>query len=165
MANQINLRSKLNINLQFIFFVFMLISISCGQQNQDKNIKADLSAKAKNELNFANVNFTVADGVVTLIGNCGSEKSKNAVEQTVKSINIIKGIDDKIVIAPVTINADLPLKQNVDSVLANYPAVEANITAGTIILQGKTKQQDADKILAALNNLHSGKIKNELTVN
>ena len=110
MAKQINSGNKSKSILPYVFFVFMLINTSCSQQNEDKNIKADLSAKAKNELNFAGVNFTVTDGVVTLTGNCGSEKSKNTVEETVKSVNTVKGINNKIVIAPVNINADLRLK-------------------------------------------------------
>lgn len=165
MAREINLRDKLNTFLQSAVFVFMSIGTSCSQQNSDRNIKADISAKAKNELNFAGVNFTVAGGVVTLTGNCGSEKSKNTVEQTVKDVNTIKGINNKITIAPVIINADLPLKQDVDSVLAQYPTVEADVNAGVILLHGKAKQQDSNKILAALNGLHPGKIKNELTLN
>jgi len=158
-------KQKLNLHI-FSLFLFMLITVcsSCSQKHVDKEIKADLSTKAKNELNFAAVNYTVKDGIVTLTGKCSSEKSKHEVEETVKGINIIKGIDNKIVIAPVVINSDFPLKQAADSVLKGYPTVEANVSDDTITLDGKAKKQEVAKILPALNKLHPGKIDNKVTV-
>ena len=150
------------INYAFFLFLLMAIGTSCSKERRDKDIKADLTAKAKNELNFAAVNFTVEDGVVTLTGKCGSEKSKGEVEQTVKGINIVKGIINKIVVAPVVISSDWPLKQSVDSVLKDYPEVQADVKSGTIVLEGKVQNKDAGKILAGLNQLHPQKIENEL---
>ncbi len=142
--------------------VLLLLGTSCSQANQDKNIKADIAAKAKNELNFAAVNYTVDGGVVTLTGKCTSEKSKGEVEQTIKSINIVKGIINRIEIAPVVLNGDLVLKQAVDSVLKDFPLVEAEVKGNIITLQGKTEKKGADKILAGLNQLHPNKIDNQL---
>ncbi len=144
--------------------LLLLLCTSCNQANEDKNIKADLFAKAQNEVNFAAVNFTVEDGVVTLTGKCASEKSKGQVEQTVKSVNIVKGIINQIVVAPVELNADLPLKQAVDSVLKNYPLAKADVNGNTILLEGKAGKKDVDKLLLGLNKLHPGKIENQLKV-
>ncbi len=148
----------------YICFLFMLIAIctSCSQANQDKHIKADLTAKAKNDLNFAGVNYTVNNGMVILTGNCSSAKSKAEVEQTVKGINIIKGIDNRIVIASVVINADFPLKQAVDSVLKTYPQVQATVNKNIILLEGKAEKKDIGKLLLGLNKLHPDKIENRL---
>ena len=112
-------KQKIRVNY---LFLFMLIAgcTSCSKDHRDKEIKADLTTKAKNELNFAAVNYTVEDGIVTLTGKCSSEKSKSEAEQAVKGINIVKGIINKIIVAPVILNADLPLKQAVDSVLKNF---------------------------------------------
>ena len=149
---------------QKILFLFLLMAVctSCSKEHGDKEIKADLTTKAKNELNFAAVNYTVEDGVVTLTGKCGSEKSKKEVEETVKGINIVKGIINKIVVASVVINADLPLKQSVDSVLKDYPEVQADVSGNTIVLEGKAMKQDVNKMLPALNQLHPAKIDNQL---
>lgn len=86
-----------------VFFLLMLIAVctSCSKEHRDREIKADLTTKAKNELNFAAVNYTVDDGIVNLTGKCGSEKSKQEAEETVKGINIVNGIVNKIVVAPV----------------------------------------------------------------
>lgn len=145
-------------------FLFMLIAVctSCSKEQKDKEIKADLAAKAKDQLSFAAVNYTVDGGVVTLTGKCSSEKSKGEVEETVKGINIINGIINKIVVAPVVLNKDLPMKQSVDSVLKDYPSLQANVSGDTIMLDGKAKKQELSKLMPALNKLHPTKIDNRL---
>jgi hypothetical protein len=145
-----------------LFMLMLAVFAGCNQQNQDKNIKADLAAKTKTDLNFAGVNYTVDGGVVTLTGKCASQKSKSEAEQLVKTINIVKGIINQIEVAPVVLNADLPLKQAVDSVLKSYPAVQANVSGNTILLQGKTGKKDVSKLLSGLNELHAAKIDNQL---
>lgn len=144
----------------------MLIIVfgSCNEENKDKNIKADLTSKAKGQLNFAAVSFTVEDGIITLTGKCSSKKSKGEVEQTVKSINIVKGIINQIEIAPVTINADFVLKQAADSVLTSYPLAKAEVNGNTILLEGKAEKKDVEKLLAGLNKLHPDKIENQLKI-
>lgn len=146
------------------YFLWVLIAVctSCSQANQDKNIKADLSAKTKTDLNFAAVNFTVEDGVVTLTGKCASEKSKSEAEQTVKSINIVKGVINQVMIAPVVIKADFVLKQAVDSVLTGYPSAKADVNGNNILLEGKAEKKDMEKLLSDLNKLHPVKIDNQL---
>ncbi|MVN22849.1 BON domain-containing protein [Mucilaginibacter arboris] len=156
-------KQKATLNYLTIFLLLLIILCSsCSKAHRDKEIKADLTTKAKNELNFAGVNYMVEDGVVTLTGKCSSEKSKNEVEQDVKGINIVKGIINKIVVAPVTLTSDFPLKQAADSVLKNYPGAEADVSGNTIVLEGKAAQKDVDKILPALNKLHPNKIDNRL---
>lgn len=148
--------------LSIFLFMLMAVCTSCSKAHRDGEIKADLATKAKYELNFAGVNYTVENGVVTLTGKCSTQKSKDAVEQMVKEINIVKGLVDRIVIAPVVINADAMLKQTVDSVLKKYPTVTADVSKNIIILEGKAPQKDLGKIMPALNQLHPDKIDNRL---
>jgi hyperosmotically inducible protein len=150
--------------LAILFLLLVAFCSSCSKAHQDKEIKADLTAKAKGQLDFADVSYTVQDAIVTLTGKCSTEKSKNGAEQMVKSINIVKGIVNKIVIAPVLINDDTMLKQTVDSVLKDYPMVKADISENTIVLEGKAGKQDVDKVLPALNKLHPAKIENKLVL-
>lgn len=166
----VNQPKKMKIHLKhfpynhYKYFLWLLIVVctSCSQKNSDKNIKADLSAKAKTDLSFAAVDFTVDDGVVTLTGKCASEKAKGEAEQTVKNINIVKGIINQIEVAPVTVKADFVLKQAVDSILASYPLAKAAVNGNTIVLEGKAEKKDMDKLLSGLNNLHPDKIENQL---
>jgi osmotically-inducible protein OsmY len=144
--------------------VMLSTTLGCNQQSKDKEIKADIAVKTKSDLNFVGVNYTVEQGTVTLTGKCPSDKSKAEAEQTIKGINIIKGINNQIIIAPVTITADLPLKQAVDSVLKDYPTIQADVLQNVVTLTGKAKKQDASQLLPALNSLHPASISNQLLV-
>ena len=145
-------------------FIFMLILSACSKQSQDKEIKADIVTKVKTDVNFAGVSYTVDGGMVTLTGFCATDKSKKEAEKTIKGINIIKGINNQIQIAPVVITADMPLKQSVDSVLAAYPTIQASVLAKVVTLQGKAQKQETDKLIPAINTLHPAKIENQLMV-
>jgi hypothetical protein len=138
--------------------------LACSQAKLDKEIKADLVTKAKTDVNFAGVSYTVDEGVVTLTGACSSAKAKSEAEKTVKSINIVKSVNNQIVIAPVIMNADFPLKQSVDSILATYPSVQANVAQQMVTLTGKTTTQEVDKLLPAIQKLNPSKIDNQLQV-
>lgn len=142
--------------------LLLFFCVGCSQQELDKEIKADIAAKAKSEISLAAVNYTVENSVVTLTGKCSSEKSKSEAEQTIKGINIIKGIVNQIEVAPVVLTTSFPLKQAVDSVLKTYPTVKADVKGDTIVLEGKAQSKDAGKILAGLRPLHPRKIENRL---
>jgi len=145
-----------------LFLVTCFCLASCSQEQTDKEIKADITVKAKSNLNFANVNFTVDKGVVTLTGKCPSEQNKEHIEATIKSISIVKGIIDSIQIAPVTITADQPLKQAVDSVLMDYANVDANVSNDTVTLMGKAKKQELTKLMQQMKKLNPLQINNEI---
>ncbi|QJD95831.1 BON domain-containing protein [Mucilaginibacter robiniae] len=136
----------------------------CSQQKKDKEIKADITIKAKTDVNFVGVNYTVDQGIVTLTGTSPAQKTKEAVEHTVKSINIIKGVNNQIKVGSVLLDNDYTLKLAVDSVLADYPAVEARVEQQVVTLLGKTPKQEAGKLLPAIDKLHPAKVENELVM-
>jgi hyperosmotically inducible protein len=142
--------------------MYLLVATGC---TTDKDIKAQITGLAKTDVNFADVNYTVENKVVTLTGYCPSKKSKDEVEATMKSIRVVKGINNQIQIAPVVLDNAFPLKQAVDSVLAQYPTVQANVTTTQVTLMGKVKKPEADKLLPAITKLNIGQVINQLTVN
>lgn len=145
-----------------LILITLLGFTSCSQQDRDKEIKADITVKAKSDVNFVGVNYTVTNGIVTLTGTSPTAKTKAAVEQTVKSINIIKGINNQLQIGPVVLDNDFTLKLAVDSVLAGYPAAQATVDDQVVVLTGKTSKQEAGKLLPAIDKLHPAKIDNQL---
>ncbi|WP_345951904.1 BON domain-containing protein [Mucilaginibacter sp. PAMB04274] len=128
----------------------------------DKEIKADLVTKAKTDVSFAGVSYSVEKGVVTLTGACATRKAKSEVEKTVKSIHLIKGLHNQLVVAPVILNNDFLLKQAVDSVLAVYPAVQASVAQNVVTLIGKAQKGEADKLIPAIAKLKPASIDNQL---
>lgn len=154
-----------NCKLIVIILAMMFMGLaSCSQQETDKEIKADIATKAKTDVDFAGVSYTVDKGDVSLTGKCPTVKSKDQVEQTIKSINIVKGIIDQIQIAPVVLDDDFALKQSTDSVLATYPMVKAEVAQQVVVLTGRTQKQNLGKLMAAITKLHPTKIDNQLAV-
>ena len=127
----------------------MILLAACNL-NQDKQIKAHINSLAKDNLNFAGVKYTVHNRTVTLFGNCPSDKTKDKVLQAVKGINVLEGVVDNIVIGAVILGAEQQIKSSVDSILANYPLVNAEFNEQGIELFGTVKQDDAEKLVSAI---------------
>jgi len=130
----------------------------------DKDIKADIAQKAKNDVNFAGVSYTVENKVVTLSGRCSSVKARQKVWQAVKDINVIKGVIDSIQILPVLLDDDFALQQAADSVLAVYPQAQANVKNQSIFLFGKATKKDMDSLIAAVKRLQPAQVVTKLRV-
>lgn len=67
-------------------------------------------------------------------------------------------------VAPVLLSADLGLKQQVDSVLAAYPAVQASVSNYVVTLTGRLPRQESGKLIPAINQLGAARIDNQLLV-
>ena len=116
----------------------------------------------------AGISATVADGVVTLTGECPNEDCKTSAGESAKGVKGVKSVVNNITIAaapaPVTITADDPLKQGVTAALSNYSGVTADVNDGVITLRGDIKRADLQKLMVSLNALRPKKIENQLTV-
>ena len=139
----------------FQFGVTLLLLSACSQQSRDREIKADITSKAKEDVNFAGAYFTVQDGNVSLWGKCPTEKSRDLLIQKLKTIHVIKVIDNRLTIGPVSIGSDFSLKQQVDSVLAKYPGITAALSGNGIQLLGSAKSTELQKILESLRGVSS----------
>jgi hypothetical protein len=133
---------------------------SCG--NKDAQLKADISSKAKTEINFAGVDYTVRQGVAELTGVCPTEDARKKVEEKVKKIAGIKEVRNNIVVGSLLLNADLLLKQTVNDKIKSYPDVQALVQDSVIEVSGVVKQGDKDKILKDLSSLHPRAVEDRL---
>ena len=127
--------------------------LSCSQGFRDQEIKADITTKAKDDINFAGVYFVVEKGVVTLTGTCPAVKSKGLVLQKLSSIHTIARVDDHLKIAPLLIDSNIILKQEVDSVLAAYPQVSAAVTGNFVTLRGRIEPVKVNTMLQSISKL------------
>lgn len=140
------------------------IALLAGCSTTDKEIKADIAIKAKTEIGFTGVNYTVQNKVVTLTGICPSEPSRQKVLLAVKGIAVIDSIIDRISIAPIQLTADLPIKQQVDSVLSSYPRVTGSVMQSQVTLTGYASHKEADKLLPAINKLKPAAVNNQINL-
>ncbi|HEX8358176.1 MAG TPA: BON domain-containing protein, partial [Segetibacter sp.] len=93
---------KRNTNVLLSGFLVMGMALTACA-DLDTTIKADLSTKALAEKDFAGVRFTVDNHVVTLSGECPTEKSKSTVEAKAKGLYGVENVVNNITIAPVVI--------------------------------------------------------------
>jgi osmotically-inducible protein OsmY len=143
---------KRNSNLLLMLFI-VLVTVLASCHAKDNTIKADLATRAKEEKDFAGVTFIVEDGIVTLNGECPTEKSKGTVEKTVKDLYGVKNVVNNIRIAPVVIGVDQQLKESVDSVLKQYASVEAITKDSIVYLTGRIESDKRKKLTDAINSL------------
>jgi hypothetical protein len=153
-------KSRLSYISQSILFFLIIAATGC--KTSDNEIKGDVATKAKADINFAGVKYTVKNGVVLLTGNCPSIESKKTVVKQIKNIKVVKGVVDRINIAPVVLDNNLVLKSSVDSVLQTYPSVQADVTQTGVILNGTAPKKDVDKLMSAITKLDPGRVQNNI---
>lgn len=134
---------------------------ACSGYERDQQIKADLTIKAKEDINFAGLNFTVQDRHVNIWGICPTESAKKEVIRKLATIHVIKGIHAKLVVAPLKIDTNFALKQRMDSLLARHPNSWPEITGQSIIIKGSVKEEQLPQLL---NSIHKT-IPNHLLIN
>jgi hypothetical protein len=139
-------------------FLWMCFAIpileGCSQQAKDKEIKADITIKAKDDVNFAGLQYFVKNGIVKLFGNCPTTKAREMVKQKLSTIHVIDSLEDHLVIAPVILNSSFAIKQQADSVLATYPMVAASVSDTAIVLVGEIEYSNLQKLIPAMQKVH-----------
>lgn len=146
------------------FFLGLVMTLGCGQQEKDKDIKKTITVKAKDEPAFVAVNYMVRNGVVTLSGNVPSEVEKTKVEEKVKDMAGVKEVVNNLVVEPVVLDTDHLLKKSVDSVLQKYPTVQALVQDSMIVIEGSIGSKKAQKLFNALQRLQSKGVTNQLVI-
>lgn len=138
--------------------------VGCSSEQKDRQIKGAIASKAKQEIAFAGMGYTVTQGVVILNGNCPTQKDKDQVETIVKQIAGVQQVQNNIVVGPVVLTKDRLLQQSVDSLLTKYPQVQGMVKDSVVVLEGKTKGTEAGKLMQALASLKVRGVKNQLQI-
>jgi hypothetical protein len=144
--------------------MFAWLGTSCKQEQIDKDIKKQLALKAKTEIHYAGLYYTVAEGVLTLSGKSPTEKAKQAALKEIEGLAGVKQVIDQIQVAPVVIGTDYTLKYTVDSVLTEYPLALAEVQDSVITLRGQVKGKQLQNLLTGIDDLHPKQVHNLLLV-
>jgi osmotically-inducible protein OsmY len=147
-----------------VFSLLVFVFTSCSRKNKDATIKADLTTKAKSDKDFLGTRFIVENGLVTLSGNCPTDKAKSDVETTVKGVYGVKGVINNISIAAVVVGTDELLKQSVDTVLQNYQGVQAIVSDSVAQLEGRVESKESQQLLASIEKMRPQRVENKLMV-
>ena len=134
-----------------------------GCQTSDEEIRADIATKARKDLSFAGLYYTVQNGKVSFKGTCPSVKAFNQIKQAIRNIHVIKSVNYNVKIAPVTLDSLTQVKLQVDSLLAKYPRVVAEINLNEMTLKGSVANSKRPKLISDIRLQIPGNIKDSVT--
>lgn len=150
---------------KLIPFVTMLLLLSvvtsCNSKPDDNEIQENVKKQLQDNKNYAGVNSSVKGGTVTLTGICEGDNCATDIEKIIKEINGVTKVENSIAKDNST---DLTLRTSVLSIIAKYPTVQADVTAGSITLRGSIDKTNLESLMNDLNTLHPEKIDNQLLV-
>jgi hyperosmotically inducible protein len=141
--------------------LLLLMAVSCNNQPNDKKIQDNVTQQLQENKNYAGVNSSVKDGVVTLTGMCKGDNCAADIEKNIKEVDGVKKVENKIVKDNST---DLTMRTSVLSIITKYPGVQADVSSGVITLRGSIDRDNLQSLMSDLTTLHPEKIDNQLVV-
>ena len=158
-------RSQASFSAVILALSFLTLQFqSCKAKNEDASIQSAINSKTASDANLANVSAVVADGTVTLLGNCADEDCRKNAERAVKDIDGVKKVVNNIMIAEARVTPDNQLQSAVADVVKKYDDVEATVSGGVITLRGKTNREKLQQLMMDLNMLRPRRIENQLVL-
>lgn len=161
------MKSKIQLHfLRGLFLVLFSIQLmACGGGNHDAEIQTKISAITQTTPELASVSATVSEGVVTLLGQCKSEKDRERAEKAVKDIDDVKSVINNItVMENVVVTPDNELNDQVVKATKKFKHVQASVSGGVITLRGSIDNDDLPQLMMDLNALRPRRIENQLVV-
>lgn len=138
------------------------LMVSCNKKPNDNQIQDKVTKKLQDNKNYAGVESSVKNGVVTLTGMCAGDNCATDIENNIKNVDGVKKVENNIVKDEST---DLTMRTSVQSILTRYPGVQADVAEGVIVLRGNIARENLQPLMSDLGALHPKKIDNQLVVN
>ena len=145
----------------FSIALLLLFAISCNNKPDDKQIQDNVTKQLQNNKDYAGVNSSVVNGVVTLTGMCVGDNCAVDIEKNIKDIDGVKKVENSIIKDNST---NLTLRTSVQSIVTKYPGVQADVSDGVITLRGSIDRDNLQSLMSDLSTLHPEKIDNQLVI-
>ena len=166
LTHQAAFRNKGRILLAgIVLFLLSFQLVSCGGENNDAAIQTKISELTNNTSELQNVSASVSKGVVTLLGQCKSEKDREKAEKVIKNIDEVEDVINNITVTEsIEITPDSQLKDLTEKAVKEYKHIRADVSNGIITLRGSIEQDDLQKLMMDLNSSRPRRIDNQLVV-
>ena len=132
-----------------IMGTFALLAPACKKKPKDEDLKAAIE-----KVLAPGVTVAVADGVATLTGEVADEATKTAAEAAAKAVEGVKSVTNSLSVTPppppVEIAAEPALVQAVNTAVASFKGVTAEVKEGVVVLSGEIKKADMARLMAAV---------------
>jgi len=153
--------------ITFPVLAAVMLATGCGQKDSDIKTSVEEKLKTNTEMTTP-ATVAVADGVVTLTGECKDDACKAKCEELAKSAKGVKSVVNNMTVAPVTppvvVSTDDALSKGVTDATKDHPTVKATVVDGVVTLTGEIKRDQLQKLMQSLNSLKPKKIENQLTI-
>ena len=139
----------------------MFFIVSCSSKPDDQQIQENVTKYLQDNKNYAGVTSTVNEGVVTLSGMCEGDNCVAAIEKDVAGIQGVLKVENNI---SKDNSTDMTMRTSLQSILINYPGVQADVSSGVIVLRGTIDRDNLQPLMSDLTKLNPEKIDNQLSV-
>jgi hyperosmotically inducible protein len=148
-----------------LLFLALLYIVACGGSNNDPAIQNKIASVTQTTPEMQNVSGTVSNGVVTLVGQCKSEKDRERAEKAIKNIDDVKDVINNIAVTPeLVVTSDSELRDGAAKVVKKYKHVQAGVENGVVTLRGNIDKDDLQQLMNDVNTLRPRRIENQLVV-
>lgn len=141
---------------------FLFSITACKNKRSDEKIREDINTKMASMSMASGVTATVADGVVSLSGECTGEHCADTIVHTVEKVDGVERVDNKV--SEVPDKTDLTLRTTVQTIISKYPGVQADVASGVIVLRGSIKREQLQPLMNELGMLQAKKLDNQLAI-
>jgi copper chaperone CopZ len=135
--------------------------VSCNSKPDDQQIQDNVTKQLQDNKNYAGVNASVKEGVVTLSGMCEGDNCVTDIEKNIKDVDGVSKVENNIVKDNST---DMTMRTSIQTIITKYPGVQANLDGGVIVLRGNIDRDNLQALISELSALNPEKIDNQLVV-
>lgn len=136
---------------------------SCDSRPNDKEIQESVDEKMRANNRYEGITATVANGIVTLNGECDGDNCATNIENELKQDDDVDSIVNNIRQAET--QTDLTMRTSAQSITSKYAGVQADVDGGIITLRGTISKDQLQPLMNEISALQPKKIDNQMVVN
>ena len=137
-----------------VFLSFSIAFISCGPKDDEVQLAVQAVVSGSS---CVGVSSKVADGTVTLTGDCKDQQGITALETQLKEVHGVKKIINNVKVADPEITVADPgtliiansdtLTAGVRKIMKDYPSIQATVSDSIVSLTGEVKKAEGEKLI------------------
>lgn len=143
---------------------------ACKSNKSDADILESFNKEVQKDNKMTGISATIANGVLTLNGQCADEDCRKHAEDEAKEVDGVKSVINNIMIMSAStpmapeVSGDAALQTGVRDATKDFPGVTASVVNGEITLTGELQRDRLATLMQSLNGLNAKKINNNLTI-
>ena len=139
----------------FLLPVAMVTTVffACNDKTRDVDIKADVEKALKDDPMAANMTVEVKDGVVTLLGECMSDKSKEQCTMRVETVVGVKSVVNNCKVLKETVMTDDQLNTQLYDLSKNLPYIKIGSIDGVVSVAGGMTKKEWETLKTGIDKL------------